>query len=370
MPAQHRPARGGLRGRPRRGAPLPRPGIGGYDYPRGPYGKTGFPGSTPASLGRIDHDQTAEGRRDRQLSASGAQIRDTGREFQDPYPVMVPKPQPSPANIRLRPGTAPEPGNRFLRRNGSPRLPRARSVARTTGPEHRMDPHIGDVQLGGRKPVRNQVAQRWKAIPGQWRPYRPAANPGKTGARLTGPSQYHPGTIVYGDPEGGPIPAMPFNPDGTPPEVVVSSRYVSLEGGQEGYAMNREMLFAKGGTPPAIPPGADPHIRGARMSGQRYFGNIEDQQRIGIPSDSYGIKRRRGPNHRPVGFQLPEPWTANYYDQPSDQGTSAPDMIHRSASTGGRRRTKSTTRQGASTRAAGAGTSRRSVSGGTGRRGR
>src|SRR5215471_2373594 len=184
MPAQHHPRRGGLARSPRREG-LPRPGIGGYSYPRGPFGATGFPGSTPAALGRIAHRQTPDGRRDRQLGATGAQVRDTGPEFQDPDPWRVPKPQPSPGQVRFRPGGAPDRDNRFLRGNGSPRLPRARSDAHTTGPERRMDPRIGALAPGAKPAVRNSVAQRYKAVPGQWREYRPAANPGKTGARIT-----------------------------------------------------------------------------------------------------------------------------------------------------------------------------------------
>ena len=93
--------------------------------------------------------------------------------------------------------------------------------------------------------------------------------------------------------------------------------------------MDRPMLLAKGGTPPAQPHGAAPHIRGGRYDGTRYFGALDDQAKIGLPSDSYGIKRARGPNHRPVRFEQPPPWTANYYDVPPDQGDPAPDMIHR-----------------------------------------
>jgi len=322
------------------------PGIGGYAYPRGPYGETGFPGSTPATLrrGRTGHRQTAAGRRDRQRSVTGAQVLYTGEEFQDPRPTEVPKPQPSYGDVRFRPGNRPSLDNPVIAPDGSPRLPPGRSMAHSTAPEHRMDPHIGDLHLVNHKQVRNTVAQRIWAIPGQWRPYRPAANPGKTGAHLRGPSQYHPQTFIFGDPDGGPIPAMPYNPDGTPPQVIVPSRYVSLEGAQEGYAMNRPELFAKGGTPPAIPPGADPHIRGARLSGQRYFGDLEDQRRIGRDDDAYGIARRRGPQHRPVRFEMPEPWTTRYYDVAPEQGATAPDMIYRSP-TPGHRRTKATGRR-------------------------
>lgn len=335
--------RSGL-GRSPRVAALPEPGIGGYDYPRGPYGATGFPGSTPAALRRLSaHTQTQEGRRDRQLTTTQIWARDTGPEFVDPTPVMVPEPEPSEGHIRFRPGTQPEPGNRFYRRNGTPRQPRARQM-RSTKPEHRMIPDIG-ANAPGSQNVRNKVAQRYKAKPEIVRGYRPAANPGKTGAHLTGGSQYHPGQPVYGDPEGGPIPGMPFNPDGTPPQVFVQSRFTEHEGGaQEGYAVNRPPMLAKGGTYGSFrfaSEGYNPHIRGGRLTGQRYFGAIRDQQRIGAETvwprkDAYGIKRARGPNHRPVRFEVPEPHTANYYDVPPNEGTAAPDMIHR-AQVGGRR---------------------------------
>jgi hypothetical protein len=167
------------------------------------------------------------------------------------------------------------------------------------------------------------------------RAYRPAANPGKTGAHLDGQSVYHPGQKIYGHPDGKPIPAMLPVP-GAPPEVVVVSRYVSLEGAQEGYAMNRELRFAKGGKPASYPDGyeGDEHLRGGRFTGQRYFGDLGEQQQIGLDSDSYGIARRRGPRHRPVRFEQPGPHTANYYDVPPDEGTQAPDMIHKSPGRG------------------------------------
>src|SRR5258708_28650172 len=62
MPAQTRKRRSGLKGKSPRAA-LPEPGIGGYDYPRGPYGQTGFPGSTPASS--RTKSQGSDGRIDR-----------------------------------------------------------------------------------------------------------------------------------------------------------------------------------------------------------------------------------------------------------------------------------------------------------------
>ena len=143
-----------------------------------------------------------------------------------------------------------------------------------------------------------------------------------------------------GEPDGGPVPGMAPQPGG--PAVLVPSRYVSEEGGQEGYAVNRDMQFAKGGTPAGYPADyeGNAHIRGGRLTGQRYFGALADQQRIGLDDDAYGISRKRGPRHRPVRFAQPAPWAANYYDLPADQGTQAPDMIHRAPAFGRDRQAK------------------------------
>ena len=327
MPGDYTKRRGGLKPRSPRVA-VPLPGVGGYDYPRGPYGATGFPGSTPAA--KQVHPQTEDGRKDRQLTTTGIWARDTGPEFTDPGPTETPKPQPSYGSVRFRPGTQPSPGNRFLRGNGSPRLPRYRTGAETAG-ERRMTPVIGRAIGSAAKNVRNDYAQRYKADPLAVRGYRPAPNPGKTGAALNGQSQYHPGTFVYGGPDGKPIPGMPSNP-GAQPDVVVASRYVSLEGSMEGYAMDRELRFSKGGTagyPDSyVSSTGVHHLRGGRLTGERYVGDLDDQARIGLPTDAYGIARARGPRHRPVRFEQAQPWTANYYDVPADQSTSAPDMIH------------------------------------------
>src|ERR1700685_1374948 len=82
-----------LKGVPRV-APVPLPGVGGYDYPRGPYGATGVPGSTPAA---------------------------------------PPPPAPRPR------GPAPPAGQP----PGAPPEPPARRKALTTGPEQRSIPQIG-----------------------------------------------------------------------------------------------------------------------------------------------------------------------------------------------------------------------------------
>src|SRR5260221_10334691 len=117
MPAQTRKRRTGLKGRSPRAA-LPEPGIGGYDSPRGPYGKTGFPGSTPASA--RTHSQGPDGRIDRAPENQPiggepyADLAGQQREYYDLPPH--------------RPG-------------GDPSQPRARQM-RATSPEHRVTPHL------------------------------------------------------------------------------------------------------------------------------------------------------------------------------------------------------------------------------------
>jgi len=327
MPPPYHKRRQGLKDRtPRAGVPLP--GVGGYDYPRGPFGATGFPGSTPAA--RKTKTQGPDGRKDTQQTPTQVQAEWTGPEFQNPWPVEVPKPQPSYSQNPFRPGNAPQRGNRFLRGNGSPRQAFARTGEETAS-EHRMTPVIG-LPVGTQpKSVRNTVAQRWKAQPQLWRTYRASPNPGKTGAVLNAPASQHPGTFVYGHPDGKPVPGMQANP-GFPPMVTVQSRYYSLEGNQEGYAMNRAEAFTKGGTPAPYPSSytfyvGNLHLRGGRLTGDRYFGNLSEQQQIGLPTDAYGIARARGPRHRPVRFESPEPWTQNYYDVSGDDSTP-PDMVH------------------------------------------
>ena len=324
MPGQTVKRRTGLKDKsPRAGVPLP--GLGGYDYPRGQYGATGFPGSAPASP--RTHTQTADGRLDRQLTTTAIWARDTGPEALDVTPVRTNKPQPSYSDVEFIPGTL-QPGSRFIRGNGTPRQPRARQM-RSTSPEQRMTPVIGGAP--GSQNVRNQIAQRYKARPELVRAYRASPNPGKTGARLDGLAINHPGTMVHGHPDGVPVAGMRSNPGMTPPLVTVQSRFVSAEGAQEAYAVNRPLLFTKGGTPAPYPPGyqGNVHLRGARMDGMRYVGALAEQQRIGLASDAYGLSRARGPRHRPVSFEQPEPWTANFRDVPPE-GRPPADMIRQS----------------------------------------
>ena len=60
--------------------------------------------------------------------------------------------------------------------------------------------------------------------------------------------------------------------------------------------------------------------RGADLNGTRYYAegppvNVNGGQ------GAYGVGRLRGPNHRPVYFNEPAPWTSQYYDTTASVGT-------------------------------------------------
>jgi hypothetical protein len=304
-----------LNRRPRRGG-SPLPGAGGYDYPRGPVGATGFPGSTPAAP--PTHPQTPEGQK-------GA--RQTHGEQ-----VTHGVPQWSPTQNQ-------DEWDRFLGPDGLPYNPRARNQPLATGYERRTDPPINRTPPGGQK-LRNTVALKVHAIPGPARQYLSAPNPGKQGGlpARDGSAGYDndAGTVVGGQP-------------GT---VTVPSRLV-LPPDSDGYAVQRPIPIRTHAFPPGY--SGDRHLRGAILSGERYMGPLRDQQQIGLNSDAYGISRRRGPRHRPVRFERPAPWSANYYDVAPEQGTQAPDMIHRSPGGRGRKRARAAAQPAAARRQPGKG---------------
>jgi hypothetical protein len=288
-----------LQRRPRRGNPLP--GVGGYDYPRGPYGATGFPGSTPAAP--PTHPQTPDGQR-------GA--RQTGGQQQAAVPQWTPSQNQSE-------------WNRFYGPDGLPYNPRARIVSSKGTPqraavpnnqdtERRTSPAINHVPPGGQK-LRNTVAQRIHAVPGPVRSYLSSPNPGKNGGQ---PARDRSAGF---DQDAG------VTLGGEPSTVMVSSRYVAHPD-QDGYSVQRPIPLRVAAFPPGY--SGDYHIRGGRLTGERYFGALDDQQRIGLPSDAYGIARRRGPNHRPVRFEVPPPWAQNFYDVSPSADAQPVDMVYRS----------------------------------------
>lgn len=256
----------------------PVPGIGGYDNPRGPVGEGGFQGSTPAAP--RTHPQTTDGRRERQLTAEQAQ--DQWKEL----PTR--------------------------QRSGQPRQPRARNKAQADDTLRSYTPVIG-ANAPGSQNVRNTVAQRYKAIPGATREYLSSPNPAINGGRSAGVTDAD--TVIGGDP--------------TP--VMVQSRFVSQEGAQEGFATDRMIPYRihhRSGDYRGAPSN-----RGADLDGLRYT-MASKEQTAGLPNGQFGIARRRATSvtRRPVRFEQPGPWTANFRDEAPDSGTNAPNMVLVSAS--------------------------------------
>lgn len=249
----------------------PHPGTGGYDNPRGPTGEGGFPGSTPAA--QPTHTQSSGGRRERQLTASEAQ------EEWSELPTR--------------------------QRSGQPRQPRARNKRQADDTLRSYTPIIGGNAPGAQN-VRNTVAQRYKAKPGEMREYLASPNPGKNGGRTAGVPDAD--TVIGGEP--------------TP--VMVPSRYVSDEGAQEGFATDRQIPYRIHHRITGYR-GA-PSNRGADLNGQRYT-MAGKEQTAGLPNGQFGIARKRGPLHRPVRFEQPGPWTANFRVEAPDSGSNAPQMV-------------------------------------------
>jgi hypothetical protein len=153
--------------------------------------------------------------------------------------------------------------------------------------------------LGGQAPgsenVRNQVAQRYKARPGQVRTYRSAARADQAPV-LPG------GQAVDGN----------VHPQLAAQDVSVPSRFV-MPGATTGWSVQRRMPYT----------GRGDGARGAQLSGQRYYGTGQQDQFWNAGQGNYGIARVQGQgNKRPVAFTEPAPWTQNFYDTTSEVGTT------------------------------------------------
>lgn len=323
--------------------PDPLPGQGGFDMPPGPYGGSGFPGSTSST-------RTFKGKNPRavkiradsnggfeQALSGTPQVRQSSYRGDVQSPVEPPQsprdtpevatPQPlltqrmqdnSPAEffggqpLKTRPGydlAGINPLSGAAQAGGH-------SVRDTeTEPTHRWPVISTDVP--GSENVRNQIAQRYKNRPGQQHTYRPSPRPDQQGSTSS--------TAMTGAP------------------VTVQNRFVFAGGGVETYGMERQAPYPAHGSSRAG--------RGATLTGERYY-------QAGPPSfenagdGMYGVGRLRGPNHRPTMFQEPAPWSTNYYDTTAEVGTTdnpgtpgqTPDMVYMSPSPG--RASNSTGRTG------------------------
>jgi hypothetical protein len=315
--------------------------------PRGQTGAGGFPGSTALTRTFGGRNPRAVGLRSdtntgwesglsttpqtRQQSYRGDQLGGGTRNPRATPTVTMPQPliaqrmQATPSTKAGGPMLHTGPGNNTA--GGSPLGPAARAGGHsrmdTQTPVRLRQPSIG-VGTPGASNVRNEVAQRYKARPGDIHVYRSASRPDQAPVGRNG--QAGDGSVRL---------------DQTSSSVSVQSRFVFPGGGSLTYSSLREMPYG----------GRGDGARGAQLSGQRYYASGQGDQFASAGQGDYGIARARG-GKRPVSFTLPAPWSANYYDTTDTVGTpdapgqptQSPNMVYVSPTTG--RASNSTGRRG------------------------
>lgn len=312
----------------------PAPGIGGYAMGRGPTGDGGYPGSTAQTrtfrgsnprVAKVKADtntgfeqQLSTRQQVRQVSYRG-DVR--GANVANPratasvgtrQPLLTDLMQSTPGTLAGGPMLRTGPGNNTA---GAHPLSEAaaaggHSMLDTQTPWRLAQPTLGG-QAPGAENVRNQVAQRYKNVPGQVRTYKSAARADQAPTNRAG--QATDGNV---------------HPERVTTDVTVPSRFV-LPGAQTGWSVLRQMPYSGPGN------GA----RGAHLNGQRYYATGQGTQFWNGGQGDYGIARERGQRHRrPVAFQEPAPWTANFYDTTASvqDGTAgqAPQNVYVSPSAG------------------------------------
>lgn len=324
-------------GRKRPPDPDPLPGVGGYRMPRGQTGAGGFPGSTasrrtfggrnPRTVGiRADTNTGWEsGLSDtpqvRQSTYRGDEPRAAlagpraTPTVTTPQPVIAQRMQATPATFFGGPQLRTGPGNNTVGGNPLGRAQRAggHSVRDTETAATGCEPVIG-VGTPGAQNVRNTIAQRYKAVPGQEHTYMSAGRADQAPTTRNGQA---------GDGSA--------RPDQRSSPVTVQSRFVFPGGGNLSWSVLREMPYG----------GRGDGARGAALSGQRYYATGQSDQFWNAGQGDYGIARARG-GKRPVSFTEPAPWSANYYDTTESVGTTdapgqatqAPNLVYVSPSAG------------------------------------
>lgn len=310
-------------------------GGGGYTAGPGPTGEYGYPGSTSVTRtipGRnpraakiqsdtnggfeqalSDHQQVRQAAR-RSATKNSASPRSTP-QVATPQPLLTALLQAG-ANTNL--GGLLDKTKTGARTVGHNPLSKSaaeggHSQQDTQTPATKRQPDISG-GVPGSNNVRNQVAQRYKAVPGQEHTYKSAPRPDTAPVNPSGQASdgnVHPERVVT--------------------DVTVPSRYVWGNGGVQTWSALREMPYG----------GRGDGARGADLNGQRYYATGQQDQFWNAGSGDYGINRQQGGgNKRPVSFTQPAPWTSNYYDTTpgaaaGDTG-QAPDMVYVSPQTSGR----------------------------------
>jgi hypothetical protein len=292
-------------------------GIGGDTSGPGPAGASGFPGSTSQtrtfrglspravkleSDTNSGFDQGSDGTETRQVGRAYSEGWSNPRDTPD---VTTPRPRIT-ASLRTDPrewfgglplrSDAVAPANDIV--GGNP-LMRAQDVGGhstydTETPRTARQPDISG-GVPGSQNVRNTIAQRYKNPPGQLHTYqsrpRPDQAPVNPGGQATD-GNVHPDRVVS--------------------LVTVPNRFVWGQGGVQTWSVERQMPYGSGERGDGA--------RGADLNGTRYYAEgppVNTNGGLG----AYGVSRLRGPNHRPVFFSEPAPWTSQFYDTTASVGT-------------------------------------------------
>lgn len=300
----------------------PLPGIGGYRMPPGRAGQTGYPGSTAATRTNRGHNPRQAKLRADSNSGWESGLSDTPQIRQESYrgdvpgaavrnpratpnttsrqPVIAQQMQATPGTMAGGPLMRTGGGNNTAGANPGHRSAQAggHSQYDTTTPWAHAQPVIG-TNVPGSNNVRNEVAQRYKAKPGEYHGYKSASRGDMPPVNLGG--QATDGNV---------------HPELAVTDVTVPSRFVMFGGGNQTWSVERDMPYGGRGN------GA----RGADLNGHRYYASGQNDQFWNAGQGDYGIARQRGADHkRPVSFSTPAPWTTSFYDTSADvQSASTP----------------------------------------------
>jgi hypothetical protein len=288
-------------------------GIGGHTDGEGPAGQSGYPGSTSATRtfrGAAPRDVKLESDSNVGFDQGfdGVQVRQVGRAYSEGWAnpretpsVSTPQPRTI-ASLRKSAGEwfgglpmrsdAVAPADHVV--GGNPLMGAAaaggHSTYDTETPRTSRQPDISG-GVPGSNNVRNSIAIRYTEVPGQSHTYKSSSRPDQGGA---GPAESGAGG---GRANEGSL-------------VTVPSRFVWDGGGVQTWSVQRQMPYT----------GRGDGARGADLNGTRYYAEGPPVNLNG-GLGSYGVARLRGPNHRPVYFNEPAPWTSQFYDTTASVGT-------------------------------------------------
>ncbi len=289
-------------------------GIGGYGEGPGPAGENGFPGSTSATrtlrgAGPREAKVESDTNTGFDQGFEGTQVFRGGRTWSEGHrnprdTPFTPTPQPrAVGSLRRNPGEwfgglpmrsdQVAPADHVIGANPLEGAAAAggHSTYDTETPRTSRQPDISG-SVPGSANVRNEYAQRYRNPPGQLHSYASAPRHDVPRGQLAEPGN-------GGGRRGFSVPVM------------VPSRWLWPGGGVQTWSVQRQMPYS----------GRGDGARGADLNGTRYY---ESGPPVAVNAGlgAYGVARLRGPNHRPVSFTEPAPWSAQYYDTTASVGTT------------------------------------------------